>query len=326
MVLKSMPQPAWLGPDAPDHDVVISTRVRVARNLMGYRFPHHATTQELKQVLQEVVQAGKDAGLGLEGIYRMSEAEREFLLGTHLISKEFDISSPGRGVLLDTDRMISIMVNEEDHLRIQVLTAGWSILTAKRASDFVLEKLSRHLDFATTSEHGHLTASASNSGAGLRTSALFHLIGLAHSKRLGKVLSSLAEKNVVIRGIYGEASRAVGAFFQVSSTQELNSDFVSSCEILIEEERRARRAFSIEEFEKLVVTAADFATSCQKLSLADALRVMAWLRWAGSVGLEGWPSDREVDSWIASMEVTGVREDDAIARHRASELRVLLGR
>src|SRR5579862_4046731 len=128
MVLRATP-PAWLAKDAPQGDVVLSSRSRVMRNLAGYRFPHSASNEELVEVLGHVSGALGPAE-GYELHKDLASSELDYLVGSRLCSPGFKLDSPGRALLLDKDRTASIMVNEEDHVRIQALTAGWSVSTA----------------------------------------------------------------------------------------------------------------------------------------------------------------------------------------------------
>lgn len=325
MVLRSMPSPAWLELDAPYGEVVVSSRVRYARNLNGYRFPHHATPQEARAVLQEFRSAVSDAQLPLIVQERLTEAERDFMLGSRLISPEFKHRDAGRAILFDESRSVSAMINEEDHLRLQALTAGWSIKTAQAEADFVLSSLQSRMAFMQNSELGFLTSSPTNLGKARRRSALFHLIGLAHTKRLMGVLQALAAWGLTARGLFGESSRAVGAYFQVSTTHASLPEFIGATEYLMGEERRARREVTRLELEDRTDQAVEFAISSPEISLADALRVLGWVRWASSAGLPRVPSSyREVDVIVSTMEVHGTQDPKVAARHRASFLRARL--
>lgn len=327
MVLRSMPPPAWLSEDAPDGDVVMSSRVRYARNLRGYRFPHHALSEELRQVQRKVTDAAKSTALKFEVFKRLTEAERDYLIGCRLLSPEFLGKEVGRVLLLDEGRSVSIMVNEEDHLRIQALTAGWSIVNAHRAAEFVLTEMSRHLEFAEVSPWGFLTASPYNAGPARRLSVMYHLIGLAQTKHLTPVLQALAARNLVARGLFGESSRAVGAFFQVSSTTGDLPEFQGACDYLLREERLARREVERSKLEDRAASAAEFAITSSEISLADALRVLAWVRWASSASIGGFPeSHREVDGWLSALEVRGTTDEKAANRERATYLRARLER
>lgn len=325
MVLRSMPLPAWLGVDAPEGDVVVSTRVRYARNLRGRRFPHHAGEVELRAIAAEVVGCYQASELALHVHRRLTVAESEYLVGCRLLSPEFPIRGPGRVLLLDDDRSIGVMVNEEDHVRIQALTAGWSPQTALRIADLVLREGDVRLAFARAEPWGYLTASPFNAGAARRISAMFHLIGLAHAKRTIGVLQALAEQGLVARGLFGESSRAVGAFFQVSATEGADALFLGACDYLLREERTARRELPRKRLDEQARAAVRFAVEARQITLADALRVLGWARWASAVGLEGFPASfREVDQWLAILEVRSTADEDAAARQRADFLRARL--
>lgn len=322
MVLGSMPLPGWLGADAPQSDVVISSRVRIARNLRGRRFPHHASDDELRDVRERLAAAVQASGLALEEMRRLSPAERDYLAGCRLVSPQFATRDPNRALWLDDAREVAVMVNEEDHLRIQALTAGWSIGAAHAAATRVARALEARLDLARSAPWGYLTASPYNAGEGVRSSAMFHLIGLAHTKRLAAVLAALGSFGVVGRGLFGEGSRAVGAFFQVSMTQAPGPEFTGACEYLLREERHARGEVPRREVLELTRQATEFAIGSPEVSLAGALRVLAWVRWAAALGWDGLAAPyREVDRWLSIVEVHGASDAALASRRRASFLR-----
>jgi protein arginine kinase len=327
MVLRSMPSPGWLAPDAPDGDVVVSSRARFARNVVGFPFPHCCDADTLRRIEDAVVAACRTAPVAMDATRRLTEAERDFMLGSRLISPEFEHREPGRALVLDQSRTLSVMVNEEDHLRVQALTAGWSIATAHDQAAALLAHLARHLEFMHHPAHGFLTASPMNAGEGRRWSALFHLIGLAHTRRLADVLKALDTGGITARGLYGESSRAVGAFFQVSAIGGAPAEFQGAGEYLIAEERRARRDVPRREIEEKFDAAVEFAVASAELGLADALRVLAWARWAAVATLPGAPAGaREVDQWVAVMEVHGTQDARTASRHRATFVRERLER
>ena len=318
MVLSGMPTPAWLEGDAPASEIVISSRQRYARNLREFPFPHHASEHQLTTILQLVQDAVDDAELDLASYENLTHAERDFMLGSRLVSPEFRCNEPGRALLLDRGKTVSIMVNEEDHLRIQALTPGWSIVTAQAAGDRMLSQLASRLQFMHSDQLGYLTASPSNLGHARRRSALFHLIGLAHTKRLMNVLKALSAWGLTARGLFGESSRAVGAFFQVSTTEQRMPEFVGAGEYLIEEEQKARMEVRQSELTDKAEQARDFAIGSTEISLADAMRVFAWVRWASSTGLPDFAfSHREVDRWISTLDVQGTQDQRIASRHRA---------
>ena len=316
MVLRSMPAPAWLALDAPDGDIVVSSRVRYARNVCGYRFPHWASPDDLRAV-QNLVRSGL-SGLKLEAINHLTEAERDFLLGCRLISPDFAHRDPGRSLILDKSRTLSVMINEEDHVRIQALTPGWSIKSAQKSAESVLSLLSSRVPLMQSEQYGFLTASPYNAGEARRRSALFHLIGLGHTKRLPAVLQALAAWRLTARGLFGESSRAVGAFFQVSAISGGLPEFIGACDYLAHEERMARREVTRATLQERTRAAIDFAIGASELSLADALRVLAWVRWAATAGVVSLEKGyRDVDQWVSTMEVHCTQDPKTASRHRA---------
>src|SRR5688500_2743429 len=194
LVLQAMTPPAWLYDDGPFRDIVLSTRARVMRNLRGNRFPHQAPPDELRKISESV--AGALAGPEREVIRNASPAERDYLVACRLVSPDFDWKAIGRAVVLDKSRTTSVMVNEEDHSRLHALPPVWSLSKATKQSEKLLSQLQEKLEFAYTDKYGLLAASPSNCGSGLRHSALFHLIGLAHTVRLSTVIKALTSQGL----------------------------------------------------------------------------------------------------------------------------------
>jgi protein arginine kinase len=324
MVLHSMPMPAWLSHDAPHSDIALSSRVRIMRNLVGFRFPNRAPREELIEVQKLVLAAAPD---GLESFKHLTPAERDHLVGGRLASPEFQFEAPGRAVLLNKERTCSVMVNEEDHIRLQALTGGWSAENADAIAELFIREFSERLNFAESPRYGFLAASPFNAGEGKRMSAMFHLIGLAHSKRLPNVLKALNLKGISSRGLFGEASRAVGAYVQVSMTDGRRSEFVGACDYLLTEERSARRDAGRADLAEKAKQAIDFAIGSPIITAADAFRVLGWARWAAVAGLEfANYHPRDVDTWLTTVELHGEQGDDKTARSRADFLRGCLER
>lgn len=315
----SMPMPAWLSHDAPHSDVVLSSRVRIMRNVAGFRFPHTAPPEEL-MAIQKLLLAG--APKELKAFKHLTPAELDHLVGGRLVSTEFPVQQQGRAVLLNEERTTSAMVNEEDHLRLQVLTGGWAAETADSIATQTLKVFDEKMNWAWSPKYGFLAASPFNAGEGKRMSAMFHLIGLAHSKRLPNVLKALNLKGLASRGLFGESSRAVGAFLQVSITDGRRTDFMGACEYLMREERTARRDVGREELSERARQAIDFAIRSVVISASDSFRVLGWARWAAVAGLDfaGY-HPRDVDGWLTTVELKGEPGDDRSARARATFLR-----
>lgn len=327
MVLNSMPLPGWLSSTGRDVDVVLSTRVRIMRNLTGFKFVHKAPQEELYTVMSKVLGAASASGLDLEAFKSLTNAERDYLLGCRLVSTDFEWTLAGRALLVDRLRQLSVMVNEEDHLRLQALTSGLSIADADGLAEQALSSIGLRLDFAHSPTYGYLSASYINVGAGKRLSAMCHLIGLAQARRLPAIIHALSSRRIVVRGLFGESSRAVGAFAQISVIGGTPGEFAGACDYLIQEEKKARRAVPVSKLLENANQAREFALASRAISLADALRILAWIRWASTEGHPGFNmKTRDIDSALTLLEVGGNDREESGAKKRAIFLRNLMNR
>jgi protein arginine kinase len=215
----------WLKGTGPESDVVMSTRVRLARNLSRFRFLTTATPamrQEIEGFVRDrVLSAELPKKVHYLALHEMDPLDRVLLVERHLISRELEKSEGERGVAVAADETLSVMVNEEDHLRIQMIRSGlqpteaWTDLAA---FDDVLES---RLSYGFHPKYGYVTCCPTNLGTGLRVSVMLHLPALVMSKQVEKVLQSLQKVNYNIRGFFGEGTSPSGDFFQVSNQGSL---------------------------------------------------------------------------------------------------------
>lgn len=304
VVLSSLPTPAWQAPDAPLVEYVISSRVRIARNLRGHVFSHHATPEVALQIaatLRPVL-----AQTTLREHNRLNPAEHDYLVGARLLSPDFEVGTHGRTLWLDAAAKTSVMVNEEDHIRAQVLTAGWSLLHADLAANQLLDHLNQHLDWQHHPDRGYLTAHPQNSGPAQRWSALLHLIGLATTGELTAVLTALRASGLVVRGLYGEGSSGSGAFIQLSAIKPPLADIIGAVEYVIEREREARREVTRLKLTNRAKPALDTLREAQPLTLAETLDRLSVIRWASAAGITGFEGlhFRQIDRWATTLELT----------------------
>ena len=220
----------WLDASGPNPQIVLSTRIRLARNLSGYAFSLRATDADRRSVLtrvSEAAAASERLGKAITfSLHELERADRQLLHERHLVSKELAALErepsrprPGAAVLIETP--VGVMVNEEDHLRLQAMVSGYALDVAYAVLDSVDSELGRLLPFAFHSEFGYLTSCPTNAGTGLRASVLIHLPGLVLTKEINKVLQGLAQVGLTFRGLYGEGSEVVGNFFQLSNQTTL---------------------------------------------------------------------------------------------------------
>jgi protein arginine kinase len=246
----------WLDASGQHADVVLSTRVRLARNVDGYAFASRARDGERLRVLAQVREALQEMPAMPESfmvrVDELGPADRAMLFERHLVSKELaglETQHPLRsGAAVYLSDGLSVMINEEDHLRMQALQSGFELRAAYAALDRVDRELGARVPFSYHQEFGFLTACPTNVGTGMRASVLIHLPGLVLTKEIGRVLAGLQQMGLTYRGLYGEGSEVVGNFFQISnqttlgrSEEDLLDQLIRVVGHVIEREEEARR-------------------------------------------------------------------------------------
>ena len=236
---------------APDGDVVVSSRVRLARNLSGCAFPHVAADDILKSVRQQAAAAASQTKL-LKVAHHiqmelLSDVEKQVLVERHLINQRL-LESKFAAVIVEKDEVLSVMVNEEDHLRIQALNPGLAMIDTWRIVDTLDNELENSLEYAFRPDIGYCTACPTNVGTGMRASVLVHLPGLVETKQIDKVLKAVSHLGLAVRGFYGEGTEPMSSFFQISNQITLSraeEEIVDNIEKITRQiaskEREARR-------------------------------------------------------------------------------------
>lgn len=212
----------WYQQTGKQQDMVLSSRIRLARNLKKYPFALKLTADHRKQLNEEVVQALSTLNLGENSLQtvqmdQLSEVERYSLVERHVISPEFAKYPQDRWLLLSNDESISIMIGEEDHLRMQVLSSGLDLQQAYALCDQIDTALDQMVEYAFDEKHGYLTACPSNLGTGMRASVMMHLPALERSGLIASLTSTIGKLGLTIRGMYGEGSHPLGALYQISN-------------------------------------------------------------------------------------------------------------
>lgn len=342
----------WLrGGIADDGGIVVSCRVRLARNLAGRNFITRLNAEEQADVLKIVREAvaavnltGTDSAdeLGYFDLEELSPVERTFLLERHLISKELAEKQGARGVVFDRREKLSLMINEEDHLRLQALSHGARLRETFSALNRIDDELSNCLDFAWTEDLGYLTACPSNVGTGMRISAMLHLPALAITKHIEKAFRAVGELHLAVRGFYGEGTRADGDLYQISnqitlgrSENELVEDLVAVVEELVTYEKKARE-YLLEENRLMLEDRAwrsyALLREVRLINTQETMEHLSNLRLGTDLGILP-PLDHELLNRLllfsqpAHLQIIAGRELDGTARDalRAQHLRTALG-
>ncbi len=217
----------WLRGEGVESDIVISSRIRLARNLTGFPFLSRATDADREAVKEVVRQAlpnlFDEKSCYFVDIDELDLLDRQYLQERQLISRELVETSGARAAVVDRDERFCIMVNEEDHLRIHGMVSGFDPMLVWNRINEVDDKLESRLSYAFHEKLGYLTACPTNVGTGLRVSVMLHLPALVVSKEIEKVFRSLQKVNLAVRGLYGEGSQSFGDFYQISNQATLGS-------------------------------------------------------------------------------------------------------
>ncbi|PLT31298.1 protein arginine kinase [Peribacillus deserti] len=246
---------SWMSEEGPDSDIVLSSRVRLARNLREYKFPIIFSRDEAEAIIQwakndlSSLPVSNTCSLELLTMNDLKPIEKRVLVEKHLVSPNLAENAPFGAVLLSNNEEVSVMINEEDHIRIQCLYPGLQLKEALVMAGQVDDWIEDKGVYAFDEERGYLTSCPTNVGTGLRASVMMHLPGLVLTRQINRIIPAINQLGLVVRGIYGEGSEALGNIFQISnqitlgkSEEDIVEDLLSVVEQIIDRERSAREA------------------------------------------------------------------------------------
>ncbi len=237
--------PGWFSPEKSVKGVVYSTRIRLSRNIADYPFPVKCSVNEKNEILSKVFSCSDD--FIPDSFHRdysvISDVEKELFYEDRIATHDLITGSGSRGLIHDKDGTLSLLINEEDHLRIQYLNPGIDIWEPWERVDSLDNRLMEYFRYSYSQRHGFLTSCPSNAGTGIKVSFLMFLPGLVLTKEAEKALTAASRMGMAVRGFFGENSKATGYFFQVSSSTSLGRDEES---ILKEGERVVRKLVDLE--------------------------------------------------------------------------------
>lgn len=286
----------WYLKDGKDSDTVFSVRIRLARNLSGFPFPNKMTDEQKFTVIQYVSDAIFKSELGKDYRFvdmdKISDVEAYSLAERHLISPEFAKNTKGRALILKNDESVSIMINEEDHIRIQCISAGLEFEKAAEAA-FELDKIiGKSVDFAFDNKFGYLTECPTNLGTGMRASAMMHLPALQKIGALDRLFNSIAKLGIAVRGTFGEGSKTKSNMYQISnqvtlgiSEQEAIDNINSIVGQLVIKEKEAREAFDRFRVEDAVFRALGTLKFARMISSEEFFELISDVRLGVSMGI-----------------------------------------
>jgi Arginine kinase len=291
--------PSWVKSEGDAGDIAISSRIRLARNLKGFPFPNYANETQLSSINNQISLVVKEKPpiepLAAVKLEELSANERLILVEKHLCSPQFIERPHLRMILINQEQSVSVMINEEDHLRIQAITPGFSLEGALSLANQMDDYLEEHLDVCFDENYGYLTACPTNAGTGLRASVMLHLPALAMVDQVKKVLSALTHIGISIRGLYGEGTESVGDIYQISNSvtlgrteSDLSSNLKSVCRQVIERERMVRESLlkdSKIQLEDRVCRSYGILSQARMLSTQEALKLLSDVKLGVELGI-----------------------------------------
>jgi protein arginine kinase len=294
----------WLDAHGPNADLVVSTRIRLARNIAGVMFPGRAGAEEQQQIVQRTRHALEQLSIFDPERFRTSQElsplTTRYLVERHLVSPDFAQPGIARAVFVSPDETLSVMINEEDHLRAQILTSGFDLPPALQELQSLDAALGSQLGYAFSEQLGFLTTCPTNVGTGMRASVLIHLPGLALTREIEKILRGALQVGLAVRGLFGEGTETRGNLFQISNQISLGK---SESEIIEELGRITREVISHEnhareylmeklrtEMEDKIFRADAILRSARLLTGNEATNLLGLLRLGVTTGLLARPN------------------------------------
>ena len=283
----------WYTNFGPSGDVVLSTRVRLARNIEKIPFGIKMTSENRLKVTDNCKAALPD--LKFIDLAAMSDIEKASLRECHLISPELAESNNNCGILVNEDCTVSVMLGEEDHIRIQAMAPGLDIKKCLKTANEIDDRLEEKVDFAYDASFGYLTCCPTNTGTGLRASVMVHLPALTESGSISSIIRSLSKLGLTVRGIYGEGSEALGNIYQISNQVTLGvseEETVEKLEQIITELIAKERSAGLSIYENnkfrledRVMRAKGLLQNAYLMTSAEAMRLISDVRWGITLGI-----------------------------------------
>lgn len=308
----------WYVDVGPESDVVLSCRIRLARNFAEYPYPHRSQPEIRRRVMDRVVEAvlGSDSNMSQQFRFvdftKLPPVERQVLMEKHLVSKDLAESKIECGAVISASENISIMINEEDHLRIQCLGAGLQLETLWGLADQIDNLLSESIPYAFDNKIGYLTACPTNIGTAIRASAMLHLPALVMTGYIKGLLESVTKLGVAVRGMYGENTEASGNIFQISnqvtlgrSEDEIISGVRNLAEQIVNQERALRQEMLSQNgirLEDRIYRSFGILRSARLLSSEEALNRLSDIRLGVNLGLLKGLEDARLNTLLFEIQ------------------------
>ncbi len=289
----------WLKGTGPNSDIVISSRIRLARNLEKFPFPHWANKKQGEEILKSIEGAISKIdylkGVTIFKLADLDALDKQFLVERHLMSQEHAQKTDHKALAVDYEEVVSIMINEEEHLRAQVMQSGFNLFEAWNIINKIDDCLAKEINFAYLADWGYLTACPTNAGTGMRGSVMLHLPALVMTRAIDRVLAAIAKLSFTTRGLYGEGTQATGNFFQISnqvslghSEGEILENINGLIRQIVEQENQARQALLSRNkaaLEDRIYRSFGILKSAHIISSQETIELLSLLRLGADLGM-----------------------------------------
>jgi len=284
----------WYDSHETDNNIVISSRIRLARNIKKYPFSYKLSEQQADELIEEVKNSIKDSktvfgdSFDFVKINEKSDIEKYSLLENHSVSSELINKNKPTAVLLKDDETVSIMINEEDHIRIQTVFPGYNIKKAWELADKIDNLVEESVEYAFNEDYGYLTSCITNVGTGMRASFMIHIPLIEMSGQIENLSQAISKFGMTLRGIYGEGSEPLGGIYQISnqvtlgkSEEEIIEALKNVTNQIVEQENELRKGVLKErkiDFEDKIFRSYGILSNCRKISSKEAMQLLSDLR------------------------------------------------
>jgi len=305
-----------------NNDIVITSRIRLARNLKNYKFPIYMTESESNSVINEIYNAvSKHENYKLTYMKDLSDVKKNSLIENHVISPALANKRNEGAFLLSPDGKTSVMINEEDHMRIQTIEDGLSLKECWKLSNEVDDIIEESVDYAFDRELGYITACPTNIGTGMRASVMLHLPALSITNQIDKLLYGVSQLGVAVRGVYGEGTKSIGHLYQISNqgtlgaSEETLIDKINQIVMqIIDKEKNTREHLMKNNYDDLeddFCRAYGLLTNARKMTVDEAMKLLSLIKLGSEMGITPMVKGKNIYQLMIWIQPNNISTIDA---------------
>lgn len=301
-----------------EYEIVVTSRIRLARNLKNYKFPVKMTDQECNKIIDDVYNAVESKGLDYKLFYMrdLTDVEKNVFIEKHFISPALSENKNNGAFLLSPDEQVSIMINEEDHIRIQALGYGMCLQQCWERATKVDDMLEESLEYAFDKQLGYISSCPTNIGTGMRASVMLHLPALSMTNQMDRILFGISQLGIAVRGVYGEGTKSMGHLFQISNqgtlgaTEETLIEKISQIVMqIVQKEQITRVQFSkngFDEIEDQIYRAYGILTNARSINSEEAMKLLSMVKLGKEMGIMCKADDKNLYNLMVEVQPNNI--------------------